>query len=187
MENNIDENSFNDWDLSKEKTRNESKRAYLSASDSSIKSFCEFKTAWTSRSFLGAGSMIMNKKSQFTKFFGQAILDMKDTGRLDIYLQEKSINRHKSCNLPDLYQKHALGYEKLTFLFVVLVSGIFTSLFIVLFESLAKMYLEELEEEFEAYEINPVDDHIEEFLEGLSADEIEIVFQRVAQKRVKTQ
>ena len=129
----------------------------------------------------------MNKKSQFTKFFGQAILDMKDTGRLDIYLQEKSINRHKSCNLPDLYQKHALGYEKLTFLFVVLVSGIFTSLFIVLFESLAKMYLEELEEEFEAYEINPVDDHIEEFLEGLSADQIEIVFQRVAQKRVKTQ
>ena len=147
MENNIDENSFNDWDLSKEKTLNESKRAYLSASDSSIKSFCEFKTAWTSRSFLGAGSMIMNKKSQFTKFFGQAILDMKDTGRLDIYLQEKSINRHKTCNLPDLYQKHALGYEKLTFLFVVLVSGIFTSLFIVLFESLAKMYLEELEEE----------------------------------------
>ena len=63
----------------------------------------------------------------------------------------------------------------------------FTSLFIVLFESLAKMYLEELEEEFEAYEINPVDDHIKEFLEGLSADEIEIVFQRVAQKRVKTQ
>ena len=49
------------------------------------------------------------------------------------------------------------------------------------------MYLEELEEEFEAYEINIVDDHIKEFLEGLSADEIEIVFQRVAQKRVKTQ
>ena len=44
MENNIDlELSFNDWDLSKQKTLKEPKRAYFSASDSSIKSFCQVK------------------------------------------------------------------------------------------------------------------------------------------------
>ena len=148
----------------------------------------QFKTAWTSTSFLGAGSMIMNKKSQFTKFFGQAILDMKDTGRLDIFLQEKTLHRHQSCNLPDLYQKRTLGYEKLTFLFVILVSGIFTSLFIALFEIIAKMYSEKQKSTttFEDYEINPVDDHIEQFLEGLSADEIETAFQKIVQMRIKT-
>ena len=44
MENNIDlELSFNDWDLSKQKTLKEPKRAYFSASDSSIRSFCQVK------------------------------------------------------------------------------------------------------------------------------------------------
>ena len=42
MENNVDlELSFNDWDVSKEKTLDESKRAYFSHSQSSAKSYCQ--------------------------------------------------------------------------------------------------------------------------------------------------
>ena len=131
--------------------------------------------------------MIMNKKSQFTKFFGQAILDMKDTGRLDIFLQEKSLHRHQSCDQPELYQKRPLGYEKLTFLFVILMSGISTSLFIILFECISKRYSAKPKSiaAIWNHEINPVNDHIEEFLEGLSAEEIEKAFQRIVQKRIK--
>ena len=84
--------------------------------------------------------MIMNKKSQFTKIFSQAILDMKDNGRLDIFHGRKSQQNKQSCSLPDPKQK-PLGFKKLTFLFIVLVSGIFISVSVVLFEFIAKMFL----------------------------------------------
>ena len=42
MENNVDlELSFNDWDVSKEKTLKEPKRAYFSHSESTAKSNCQ--------------------------------------------------------------------------------------------------------------------------------------------------
>ena len=37
LENNVDEFSFNDWDVSKEKTLKEPKKAYFSDSESSIR------------------------------------------------------------------------------------------------------------------------------------------------------
>ena len=59
---------------------------------------------WKSSSFIGR-SMIMNKKSQFTKIFSQAILDMKDTGTLDIIFGENSREMHHSYNLPNPKEK----------------------------------------------------------------------------------
>ena len=83
--------------------------------------------------------MLINKRSQFTKIFSQAILDMKDTGRYDIFLRETSRQRNQSCNLPDQKEK-PLGYTKLAFLFAILASGTFISLFIALFEFLGKKH-----------------------------------------------
>ena len=84
--------------------------------------------------------MIMNKKSQFTKIFSQAILDMKDTGTLDILYGEKFRQMDQPYN-PLVPKENPLGYKKLAFLFATLVSGTFISLFVALFECIANMYL----------------------------------------------
>ena len=143
--------------------------------------------AWKSSSFLGR-SMIMNKNSQFTKIFSQAILDMKDTGTFDIMIGEKSRHMDQSYNLPDPKEK-PLGYKKLAFLFVVLVSGTFTSLFVALFEYMEKPYLQEQKSSIaiEDHEINPVDDHIDEFLAGLSVDETKKTYKIIVQKLSQSQ
>ena len=124
----------------------------------------------------------MNKKSQFTKIFSQAILDMKDNGRLDIFHGRKTQKNKELCSLPDPKQK-SLGFKKLAFLFVVLVSGIFISIFVVLFEFITKMYSEKQKSTtIEDHEQNPVDHHIEEFLEALSVE----VLQRILERRMET-
>ena len=126
--------------------------------------------------------MIMYKKSQFTKIFSQAILDLKDTGRLKVMNLEKR-RGHQYCDLTDQRKEKPMGYEKLACLFVLMVSGILTSLFIVLFEYVSKSYLEKQKSTstIEDYGSNSTDDFIEEFLEGLSRDEKKI-FQRILQK-----
>ena len=118
-------------------------------------------------------SMIMNKNSQFTRIFSQAILEMKATGRWDILNIEKSRHKDQSCDIPDLKEK-PLGYKKLAFLFVVIVSGILISFCVVLFEVIAKMYSEKQKSTatIEDHELNSLDDHIEEFLEALSVEEL---------------
>ena len=84
-------------------------------------------------------SWMMNKKSQFTKIFSQAFLEMKDNGRLDTFHARKSQQINQSCTLPEPKEK-PLGFKKLAFLFLVLVSGIFISIFVVFFEFIAKIY-----------------------------------------------
>ena len=141
----------------------------------------QFKTAWTSPSFVGI-SMIMNKKSHFTKIFSQAILDMKDKGRLDIFHARNSHKKDHSCNLPDAKQK-PLGFKKIAFLFVALGSGIFISILVVLFEFIAQMYSEKQKFTIpiQDCEISPVDDYSEE-----SVNETEKAFQKIIQKPIKT-
>ena len=126
--------------------------------------------------------MIMNKKSHFTKIFSQAILDMKDTGRYDIFLGEASHKRDQSCNLPDPKEK-PLGYEKLAFLFAVLASGTLISLFIVLFEFFGKKHQIQKKEKYTTtiHERNSMDESIKEILNDMSKDEIEKTFERILQ------
>ena len=116
--------------------------------------------------------MITNKKFPFTKILSKAILDLKDTGKLKIMNMEKS-REHKSCGLPDQRKEKPMGYEKLACLFIVMLSGILTSLFIALIEYVAKKYLKDQTSATpkKGYEINPMDNFIEEFLEDLSSDE----------------
>ena len=146
----------------------------------------QFKTAWRSVSFVGV-SWIMNKESQFTKIFSQAILDMKANGRLEIFQARKSQQNKQSCIPPDPTKK-PLGFKKLAFLFVVLISGIFISIFVVLFEFIAKIYSEKqkLTTMYENYEINSENDDINKFLEALSVEQTEKVFQRILKRKMNT-
>lgn len=100
--------------------------------------YFQLKTAWKSSSIMGV-SMLINKRSQFTKIFSQAILDMKDTGRFDIFQGEMSRHKDQSCKIPDP-KETPLGYKKLVFLFAVLALGIVMSLFIAFYEFFERKY-----------------------------------------------
>ena len=128
----------------------------------------------------------MNKESQFTKIFSQAILDMKANGRLEIFQARKSQQNKQSCIPPDPTKK-PLGFKKLAFLFVVLMSGIFISIFVVLFEFIAKVYSEKQKSTttIEDCEINTENYHIKEFLEALSVEETEKVLQMIFKSQIK--
>ena len=181
MENNVDlELSFNNWRISREKTLKEPKKAYF---DSFPEQYQVLMPAWKSSTFLGR-SMIMNKKSQFTKIFSQAILDMKNTGTLDIIIGEKFRRMDQSYNLQHRKEK-PLGYKKLAFLFAVLLLGTIISLFVALFECFAKLYHKRQKYATTIHELI-IDDRIEEILEDMSIEEIENTFQRILQKHVKT-
>ena len=129
----------------------------------------------------------MNKKSQLTKIFSQALLDMKGNGMLEKFHARKYQQKKQSCIPPDQTKK-PLGFKKLAFLFVVLVSGIFISIFVVLFEFIAKIYSEKqkLTTMLENHEINSEKDDIDEFLEALSFEETEKVFQRILKRKMNT-
>ena len=127
----------------------------------------------------------MNKKSQFTKIFSQAILDMKSNGRLEIFQARKSHQNKQSCIISDPKQK-PLGFKKLALLFVVLVSGIFISIFVVLFEFIAKIIYSEKQKgttTIEDNEINSENDHIEEIMNASSVEEAEKVLKRILKRQ----
>ena len=80
--------------------------------------YFQFKTAWKSSSITGV-SPLMYKRSQFKRIFSQAILEIKLTGKFDIFKAVKHHGQSETCNQPDPMGK-SLGYKKLAFLFAVL-------------------------------------------------------------------
>ena len=128
----------------------------------------------------------MNKKSQFTKIFFQAILDLKDTGTYNIMKGEQSRHTDQSYVLPNP-KNRTLGYKKLAFLFAALASGTIISLFVVFLENIAKLYLEKHQSTSTTIHTkqNSIDDRINEILEDMSNSETEETFQRILQQRIK--
>ena len=140
----------------------------------------QLKPVWKSSTLLGR-SFIMNKNSQFTRIFFQAILEMHDTGALDIMSGKRF---HQMNNQPKPKEK-SLGYKKLAFLFAVLGSGTFISLLVAFFEFLAKLYLERQNSMTTINEQNSIDDQINKILDDLSNGEAEDALLRILQQRVK--
>ena len=128
--------------------------------------------------------MIMNKKSQFTKIFSQGILEMKETGTVEI-MYGKRVHQMED-NLPKPKEK-SLGYKKLAFLFAELASGTIISLFVVFLENIAKLYLEKHQSTSTTIHTkqNSIDDRINEILEDMSNSETEETFRRILQQRIK--
>ena len=98
----------------------------------------------------------MQKNSIYTKYFNYVLKVIRQNGQLDIIRKRYSIAPNTYCkNLSknDL----ALGYEKLTFLFIILIIGSILSFFIFMFEykmkSDKKKELRDFSEEIEELEI----------------------------------
>ena len=142
--------------------------------------YFQLKTAWKSSSITGY-SPLMNKRSQFKKIFSQAILDIKLTGKLDIFEAVKHRGQSEACNQPDPMGK-SLGYKKLAFLFAVLASAIFISLFIALFEFFVKMFQIQKNQKptTTINEENHIDDNLRNIMNNMSKDDIiERILRRV--------
>ena len=128
--------------------------------------------------------MIMNKKSQFTKIFSRAILEMKEAGIMEIMYGKRF--HQMEDNLPKPKEK-SLGYKKLAFLFAALASGTIISLFVVFLENIAKLYIEKHQSTSTTIHTkqNSIDDCINEILDDMSNCVTEKTFQRILQQRIK--
>ena len=77
--------------------------------------------------------MTMRKNSQYTKFFSKVIYDIMRTGQWNLF-QNRYSNSIISCKSSSDLAIKPIGYEKSAFIFVILISGITSSLIIILLE-----------------------------------------------------
>ena len=112
----------------------------------------------------------MKKNSQFTEHFNHILNDLKATGNLDILKNKYSRARLSStkCKMLSTLNMVVIGYEKLTFLFVILIIGIILSLIAIIFELKLKPNQRNGQEEVEpsSKEIDELEMKTRRLLEG---------------------
>ena len=77
--------------------------------------------------------MAMRKNSQYTKFFSTVLFDIVSSGQWN-FIQNRESVATTSCKSSSDLEIEPIGFEKLAFIFVILVSGIIFSLVIILME-----------------------------------------------------
>ena len=132
-------------------------------------------------------SYIMRKQSEFTRIFGRAILDMKEGGLIDLIVEKY---RHRcttseNSNTMNTSQK-PLGYEKLSLLFLVLISGYILSLSVIFFEWIAQKIQKKHNSvsKDRDLKLTIIAEEIEENLRGLSTEETENILHRILQRHM---
>ena len=124
---------------------------------------------------------MMKKGSQFTRLFSKEMKKLETTGNLD--LLKKRYSGSQACK-PPLREK-PLGYEKLTFLFVMLIFGCIMSIFVVFFEYMTQTKKKTQEHTSKDEQISLIEEKIKEHLEGLSDQETETILGRLNPKHPK--
>ena len=124
---------------------------------------------------------MMKKGSQFTRIFSQEIRRLQTTGNLD--LLRKRYTGSIACKQP--FNKKPLGYEKLSFLFVMLIFGCIMSILVVFFEYMTQPKRNEQELTNEDKEMSLIEENFGKYLEGLSNQESENILGRLILKHFK--
>ena len=124
---------------------------------------------------------MIKKGSQFTRIFRQEVRRLATTGILD--LLRKRYTGSLSCK--PLLQEKPLGYEKLSFLFVMLIFGCIVSIFVVFFEYTTQTKKKEKELVYKVKEMSLMEEKMGDFLEGLSNEETQTFFGRLFLKHFK--
>ena len=120
----------------------------------------------------------MKKGSHFTRIFSQEIRRLETTGNLD--LLRKRYSGSQTCK-PPLKEK-SLGYEKLSFLFVMLFVGFIISIFVVTLEYRTKTKKLKQETTSKDKEMLSIKEMMGNCLKKLSNQEAENVFQKYFKK-----
>ena len=140
----------------------------------------QFKPVWSTHVPTGHSTVLMKKGSQFTRFFSQEMRKLETTGNLD--LLKKRYLRSPACK-PPLKEK-PLGYEKLSFLFVMLIFGCIMSILVVLFEYMTQSKNKEQEITRKGKEVEEIIGEILEVQE-LPNQETKNVLGRLLQKCIE--
>ena len=122
----------------------------------------------------------MKKASQYTRFFTQEMRKLDTTGNLD-FLRKRIYGSH-TCKQP--LKEKPLGYEKLSFLFVILIFGSVMSILVVLLEYMTQT--KKKTQEFSSKN-KEIEEKIGEYLEvqGLPNQQTENILGRLFQKHIK--
>ena len=122
----------------------------------------------------------MRKGSHFKRIFSQEIRRLETTGNLDLlrqrYLETQACNKQ--------LKERSLGYEKLSFLFVMLIFGSIMSILVVLFEYITQTKNKEQEITKKGKEVEEVVGIILE-VQGLPNQETKHVLGRLLQKCIE--
>ena len=124
---------------------------------------------------------MMKKGSQFTRFFNHEIRKLEETGNLDIH--RKRYSGSKTCKQP--VNEKPLGFEKLSFLFFILIIGCIVSVFVAFVEYMtqAKKNKQELGNKYEKMLL--IEEKMGQYLEGLSYQETEHILGRLFLQHIK--
>ena len=123
----------------------------------------------------------MKKGSHFTRIFSQEIRRLETTGNLD--LLRKRYTGSQTCKSP--LKEKSLGYEKLSFLFVLLIFGCIMSILVVILEYMTQIKKKEQELSNKDKEMSLIEEKIGKYLEGLSNEETGNILGRLNQKHLK--
>ena len=126
----------------------------------------------------------MKKGSLFTRFFSRELRRQTATGNIDL-LKKRYLEISQTCK-PPLKEK-PLGYEKLCFLFLILISGYIMSILIVILEYANQNKKIELENATKNKKISLIEEKIEKYLEGFSLPNLEMkdILSELNQKFIK--
>ena len=123
---------------------------------------------------------MMKKGSQFTRIFTHEMKKLQTTGNLDLlrqrYLETQACNKQ--------LKERSLGYEKLSFLFVMLIFGCIMSILVVLFEYMTQSKNKEQEITRKGKEVEEIIGEILEVQE-LPNQETKNVLGRLLQKCIE--
>ena len=120
---------------------------------------------WRSPSPVTYASFVMKKNSHFTEHFNHIINGLKATGNLDILMMKYPISGPTNYNKSSTYTV-SIGFEKLTFLFVILFIGIILSLIGIIFEFKFKPMKKQEKYEPSSKEMDEFENKTKALLEG---------------------
>ena len=141
----------------------------------------QFKPVWETRLPTQHASIVMKKGSHFTRIFSQEIRRLETTGNLD--LLRKRYSGSQTCK-PPLKEK-SLGYEKLSFLFIMLFVAFIMSIFVVSLEYRTKTKKLKQETTSKDKEMLSIKEMMGNCLKKLSNQEAEDVLGSLNQKYFK--
>ena len=122
----------------------------------------------------------MKKNSYFTEHFNNILNGLKETGNLEILMKRYPISSSIKYNMPST-QNIAVGFEKLIFLFIILLIGIILSLIAIIFELKFKPNQRNGQEEVEpsSKEIDELENKTRRLLEGPLKEKTEKCLKRL--------
>ena len=141
----------------------------------------QFKPVWTTRLPTLYASIVTKKGSHFRRFFSQEIRRLETTGNLDLLRKRYLVSQ--TCK-PPLKEK-SLGYEKLSFLFVMLIFGCFMSILVVSLEYTTQTKKTKQENTSKDKEMLLIKEKMGEYLEGLSNQDAENILGSLNEKYIK--